>query len=469
VAGTQRAADELPVCQIHRVLAPAKTPPAIVATRYGEIVRVLTIPDTRERLASQGADVVASALAECSAYIQRESACWARVIKSAGLTAEKGGAMASAKGIREVAYFDCPGGGQVVVERNVAYIGAMRYPHGTLVVDVSDPGRPRQMAELSMPPGTHSHKVRVGNGIMVTNRELLTTDSTSGTVPDDFYPGVGIYDISKPASPREIASWRTVGKGVHRFDFDGRYAYISPTVDGYLGNIVLILDLADPAHPQEVGRWWMPGQWTAGGEKPTWEGTAHRCHHPLRRGNRLYTSYWHGGFVILDIEDMRQPKLVSHVDWSPPFPWPTHTALALPFEIENRRILLVSDEDVVRLKGCPPYPAAFLWLVDITDERHPAPFASFQVEGIPPQEQPYATGCHQPSEIVTGTEVPVAWFAYGLRIIDIAKPHAMREVAHFLPDPKGGDRVQSNDVTVDDRGMIYLIDRLRGLHILERE
>ena len=67
---------------------------------------------------------------------------------------------------------------------------------------------------------------------------------------------------------------------MHRFDFDGRYAYISPTCDGYLGNIVMILDLKDPAKPEEVGRWWLPGQWTAGGEKPTWKGTAHRCHHP---------------------------------------------------------------------------------------------------------------------------------------------------------------------------------------------
>jgi len=28
--------------------------------------------------------------------------------------------------------------------------------------------------------------------------------------------------------------------------------------------------------------------------------------------------------------------------------------------------------------------------------------------------------------------------------------------------------VQSNDVTVDERGLIYLLDRVRGLHILER-
>ena len=32
----------------------------------------------------------------------------------------------------------------------------------------------------------------------------------------------------------------------------------------------------------------------------------------------------------------------------------------------------------------------------------------------------------------------------------------------------GSERVQSNDVTVDDRGLIYLLDRVRGLHILER-
>jgi hypothetical protein len=34
--------------------------------------------------------------------------------------------------------------------------------------------------------------------------------------------------------------------------------------------------------------------------------------------------------------------------------------------------------------------------------------------------------------------------------------------------PEGSSRVSSNDVCVDDRGLIYLIDRGRGLHILER-
>jgi hypothetical protein len=72
-------------------------------------------------------------------------------------------------------------------------------------------------------------------------------------------------------------------------------------------------------------------------------------------------------------------------------------------------------------------------------------------------------------ETITSSEIPVAWFAYGLRVVDIAQPHAPREVGHFLPDPPPGEkRVCSNDVFVDDRGLIYLVDRGRGLHILER-
>ncbi len=42
-------------------------------------------------------------------------------------------------------------------------------------------------------------------------------------------------------------------------------------------------------------------------------------------------------------------------------------------------------------------------------------------------------------------------------------------MAWYLPDvPPGAKAVQSNDVTVDERGLIYLLDRVRGLHILER-
>ncbi|HXH82741.1 MAG TPA: hypothetical protein VNN07_07405 [Candidatus Tectomicrobia bacterium] len=370
--------------------------------------------------------------------------------------------MGGAHGLRQVGYHDCPGGGQVVVDGRLAFVAHMKAPHGTTILDVADPSAPRVLATIAIPAGLHSHKVRAANGLMLVNREAQPADRP----PDGAQGGLAIFDVSNPRAPREIAFWRCGGAGVHRFTFDGRHAYISPEMDGYVGNIVMILDLRDPARPEEVGRWWMPGQWIAGGETPAWRGRQHRCHHPIRLGQRLYVSYWHGGFVILDIEDMAKPRVVSGLDWSPPFITPTHTALPVPFPIRGRNILLVADEDVAKLRPGPP---SFLWLVDITDETRPVPFASFQVAGVDGSPQPPFTGCHQPDEDVQGTEIPVAWFASGLRIVDIADPHAPREVAHFMPDvPPGEQRVCSNDVCHDDRGLLYLIDRGRGLHILER-
>ena len=72
------------------------------------------------------------------------------------------------------------------------------------------------------------------------------------------------------------------------------------------------------------------------------------------------------------------------------------------------------------------------------------------------------------SERFIGTVIPFAWFAQGLRLVDIANPFLPREVGHFLPDPAaGGERVSSNDVTIDDRGLVYLVDRIRGVDIIE--
>jgi hypothetical protein len=207
-----------------------------------------------------------------------------------------------------VSHVDCPGGGQVWIDGTTLYIAHMAAPHGTTLVDVSDPRRPRQVATIDIPDGWHSHKVRVSNGIMLVNHEKI---GQSGAA--DFGGGLGIYDVSQPSNPKPIAKWRTAGRGVHRYDFDGRYAYISPTAEGYVGNIMMILDLANPAKPVEVARWWIPGQWQAGGEPYPWgNGAAPRCHHPLRLGDRLYVSYWHHGLFILDISDMSRPKVVAH-------------------------------------------------------------------------------------------------------------------------------------------------------------
>src|SRR5262249_49234837 len=96
-------------------------------------------------------------------------------------------------------------------------------------------------------------------------------------------------------------------------------------------NIMMILDLADPARPVEVGRWWIPGQWKAGGEPYPWDNwPAPRCHHPLRMGNRLYVSYWHHGLFILDISDMARPKALAHTNTSPGVGPPTPPLPPIP-------------------------------------------------------------------------------------------------------------------------------------------
>lgn len=371
--------------------------------------------------------------------------------------------MADANNTKLVGHVDCPGGGQVWVEGTTLYIGHMRHPSGTSIVDVSDPTKPRQMARIEMPTGWHSHKVRVADDVMIVNHERLGQDGDAG-----FGGGLGIYDVSKPTDPKLISKWRTAGKGVHRYDFDGRYAYVSPTADGYVGNICMILDLADPAKPTEVGRWWIPGQWRAGGEEYPWDNwVPPRCHHPLRQGNRLYVSYWHHGLFILDIEDMAKPKLIAQLNTSPAYPHPTHTCLPMPQPLKGRQIMVVADEDVAKLWPAPP---AFAWVFDITEERLPLPIATINVPGIDPDgaAQPPMTGCHQPSERFDGTIIPFAWFAQGLRLVDIADPYAPKEVGHYRPDPPlDCERSSSNDVTIDDRGLIYLIDRQRGVDIIE--
>ena len=373
--------------------------------------------------------------------------------------------MGQGSGIREVAWLDCAGGGQVVVEGNFAFIGHMDAPHGTSVIDVADPAHPRIVASFDLPSGLHSHKVRVANGLMLANRERAR-----GEMPAGDFVGLRIFDATDPRQPRDIGHWACAGMGVHRFTFDGRYAYVSAELDGYVGNIVVILDFANPAKPEEVGRWWMPGQWIAGGETPTWTGRNHRCHHPIRRGDRLYVSYWYGGGVILDISEMRRPKFVSGFDWSPPYGWPTHSLVPIDTPIAGHRWMLVADEHVTPLDPTlsPHLPAA-LWMVDITDETRPIPVGAFQLPELVGVESPLMTACHQPVETVRGTEVPAAWFASGLRVIDIGNPLAMKQAAWWMPDvPSGAKRVCSNDVYEDGRGLIYLIDRNRGLSILER-
>ena len=100
----------------------------------------------------------------------------------------------------------------------------------------------------------------------------------------------------------------------------------------------------------------------------------------------------------------------------------------------------------------------------------PTTIATWQVDGLHGDGAPQdpMMGCHQPSERPAGTIIPFAWFAQGLRLVDIADPYNPREVGYYTPDaPVGSTLPSSNDVTIDGRGLIYLIDRVHGVDIIE--
>jgi hypothetical protein len=427
---------------------------------------------------------------------------------------------ALARNVRRLGHLDLPGAGQVTIAGHYAYVGHIpnKQQFGTSIIDIADPASPRLVATVTLDdPSSHSHKVRVAGDLMLVNRERNPTpigrraeqmpavrralrehlgreptraelaqklNVTEADIAEieaaERQPyrngGFRIYDVADPSKPKLIHHQLTGGVGVHRFDMDERYAYISTEMEGFIGNILVIYDLRDPKKPAEVSRWWMPGQNIAGGEKPAWSGKRHRLHHALRFGSEMWASCWHGGFRIVDVSDLTRPKTVATYNYHPPFPEPTHTVMPVPDKIGARRIAIAVDEEDQaqsaneeearrgRLHAC-------ISTYDVSDYSNVKPLALFEVSEL---DSPFARtpgarfGAHQFHERMTGTLVHAVWFSAGLRIIDVADPMAPREVGYFIPEPVGGRPApQSNDVMLDARGLIYMVDRHVGFDVLE--
>jgi hypothetical protein len=427
---------------------------------------------------------------------------------------------ALARNVRRLGHLDLAGAGQVAIVGSHAYVGHIpnKDQLGTSIVDISDAGNPRVVATITLDdPESHSHKARVAGDILIVNHErnmsrigrraeqlpaarralteALGRDPTKAEIAqkmnvtaDDLVAleafeqrgyhngGFKIYDVSKPSQPKLIHYQKTGGIGVHRFDMDERYAYISTEMAGYVGNILVIYDLRDPAKPDEVGRWWMPGQHIAAGETPTWSGRRHRLHHALRFGNEMWASCWHGGFWVVDVSDLSKPKSAGHYNYHPLFPEPTHTIMPVPDRIGGRRIALAIDEEDQAQSANEEEARrgrahACILTFDVSDLGAVKPLGQFVVSEL---DSPFSRtsgarfGAHQFCERMSGTIVHAVWFGGGLRVIDVADPLSPREVGHFIPEPVAGRAApQSNDVALDSRGLIYVVDRHVGFDVLE--
>ena len=67
------------------ILAPAGTPREIISRLHREIVKVLQLPDLRQRVESQGNYLIGDMPEEFAAYIRSAAEKWAKVIKQAGI------------------------------------------------------------------------------------------------------------------------------------------------------------------------------------------------------------------------------------------------------------------------------------------------------------------------------------------------------------------------------------------------
>ena len=70
------------------VAAPARTPPEIIQRLNATIVKSLQVRDVREKLTSEGSEIVGNTPPEFTAFIKRDIARWAAVIRAAGIRIE---------------------------------------------------------------------------------------------------------------------------------------------------------------------------------------------------------------------------------------------------------------------------------------------------------------------------------------------------------------------------------------------
>ncbi|WP_338824093.1 hypothetical protein MHOCP_22170 [Moorella humiferrea] len=367
--------------------------------------------------------------------------------------------------LRLLGHTDLNGNGatmQLMSTRGILFVGHMKPGLGTSIVDVTDPRRPQVIGSLPGFENTLSPKVQIAGDLLLVNYEQRGANQAARV-------GFAVYDISNPVRPKEIAYYNTGGKGVHRIWYTGgRYAFLSAVPPGFRDRMLLIIDMQDPEHPCEAGRWWLPGLWAEGGEAPDWPEEMRCClHHAVVAGDRAYLGFWDAGVIILDITNINSPKQISRLSWAPREGSCTHTALPLT----GRNLLVVTDEST---KPRCQEPPKYVRIIDIKNEREPQEIAK-----CPPPEGDFCNrglrfGPHnlhenRPGSFISENIIYVTYFNAGLRVYDITRPERPVEVDRFLPPaPPGIEAIQINDVYVEAGGLVYISDRAgAGVYILE--
>ena len=384
---------------------------------------------------------------------------------------------------------------QLMVHRGYAYV-AHPWSQGFSIVDVRDPKNPKTVNYMPAPANTwnihlqtHEDLLLVINALDLfadvetfTGEKAYYTQSVGETVAfrkreRTWTAGMSVFDISVPDRPRKIGQLDVEGVGFHRLWYvGGRYAYASALLDGFTDYIFVTIDMADPTRPELVGQWWLPGMNRTAGETPDWgDGKRYALHHALVHGDTAYACWRDGGLTLLDIKDHSSPRLIKHHNWCPPYGGGTHSPLPLP----GRDLLVVADEAVLDNEEDG---RKHTWVFDIRVPENPISISTFPI----PTEIDYTKkgghfGPHnlhenRPGSFVSETLIFATWQNAGIRAFDISDPYRPVETGALVPagptvmtDRRPGRPkvIQSADVFVDARGLIYATDYNAGLEIIE--
>jgi hypothetical protein len=367
--------------------------------------------------------------------------------------------------------------------RRVLWLAHESAPKNFTAVEVSDPRQPRVIVQTDLP-----HRAMRSNSLEVCGDIMAVAYQVA--VPGAKPAGFELFDISEPERPRSIAFFDASGprsRGCHVLWFvDGKTVHMA-CADPELkprnaldDQIYRIVDVANPLKPKALGRWYLPGTMEGDAAPPPKRLApqfdagfrAHNTNVYPERPERCYLGYLDGGMMVLDISDPGRPALISRWSNSPPYNGFTHTVLPL----FGRELLVVTDEAIQNDGADWP---KLVWLLDARDERNLVSIGTLPVTGVKPllhqggrcgahnvHENRPGPGTWRSEDVVLGT-----FFNAGVRAYDVRDPFAPRELAYFIPPAPQGSPVstaQINDVFVDDRGIVFAVDRhAGGLYILE--
>ncbi len=355
--------------------------------------------------------------------------------------------------------------------------------NGTLLVDVTDPAKPRTLHHIPGPPGGEAQMVRVCDGKLLPHaaRDRHYLLRSRG------HDAHEVWDVTLPGPPQRVAVVADNLHGTHKswWECDTGIAWLVSGVPGWrTSRMTQIFDLSDPLKPRFIRNYGLEGQQPgASGRVPT---GLHGAVSTGPVGNRVYFGHGTSSGGILQIADrdkllkgaaadLRGPQ-VGRYDLDPSYG--AHTAFPLTgMEVTGsdgkktkRDFVAVTNEALA--DGCGGAQQK-VWFIDVSEEAKPRVASTWALDAKSGDycSRPGRIGAHSSNESFTPVYYRrilfIAHFNAGVRALDIRDPYRPREIAHFVPE-SSGRAVTTNNVEVDDRGYIYIVDRHGlGLHILQ--